>query len=109
MEKLPRPFSKESYAQMHEWFGRRPQIQPHHVQDLLNPQDAVLHRVHEDSEEEEVEVLDLSTDGENLELHEINDNIEDSQRVADDLFPPPSPQAFGGSPIRPNPIRSNSR
>jgi hypothetical protein len=38
-EGLPKSFSKELYERIHEWFGKRPQIQPPHVRDLLNPRD----------------------------------------------------------------------
>ena len=34
IEKLSKAFSKEIYVRIHEWFGRRPQIQPPHVRDL---------------------------------------------------------------------------
>jgi hypothetical protein len=66
-EKLPKSLSEEILSQIHEWFGRRPHIQPPHVRDLWNPQDVVFEWVHEDSEEDKVEVVDLSTDGENFE------------------------------------------
>ena len=108
-EKLPKSFSKEIYSQIHEWFGQRPQIQPPHVRDLLNTQDSVFQWVHEDSEEEEIKVVDLSTDGENFEVNVTNEDIGDSQRVVDNLSSPHSPVAFGGSPIRPIHIRSDSR
>jgi hypothetical protein len=36
-EGLPKSFSKKLYERIYEWFGRRPQIQPPHLRDLLNP------------------------------------------------------------------------
>jgi hypothetical protein len=30
-EKLPKSLSEKIFSQIHEWFGRRPQIQPPHV------------------------------------------------------------------------------
>ena len=108
-EKLPKSFSKEIYSRIHEWFGRRPQIQPPHVRDLLNPEDTVFQHVHEDSEEDEIEVVDLSADGKNFEVNVTNEDIEDSQRVVDNLSSPHSPVVCGGSPIRPIHIRSDSR
>lgn len=108
-EELPKSFSKEIYSRIHEWFGQRPQIQPPHVRDLLNPEDTVYQQVHEDSEDDEIEVVDLSADEENFEVNVTNEDIEDSQRVVDNLSSPHSPVACGGSPIRPIHIRSDSR
>ena len=31
VEKLPWAFSKEIYVCIHDWFGRWPQIHPHHI------------------------------------------------------------------------------
>jgi hypothetical protein len=37
---LPKSFCRELYDCIHEWFGRKPQIQPPHVCDLQNPSDS---------------------------------------------------------------------
>jgi hypothetical protein len=76
---------------------------------IKSAQNAIFQRIHEDNEEDEVEVVDLSADGENFEVNVTNEDIEDSQRVVDNLSSPHSPVAFGGSPIRPIQIRFDSR
>jgi hypothetical protein len=36
VEKSPKTLIEKIYVRIHEWCGRRPQIQPPHVDDLLN-------------------------------------------------------------------------
>jgi hypothetical protein len=55
-EGLPKSFSHEIYGRIDEWFGRRPQIQPPHVRDLLNPGDS-NYVVEEEASNEDVEVV----------------------------------------------------
>ena len=73
---MPRAFSKEIYIRLHEWFGRCPQIQPLHVQDLLNPDDEVLQCEDLDSGEEDVEVVELSVNEASIEGLDVTPNID---------------------------------
>ena len=75
-EKLPKAFSKEIYMRIHEWFGRRPQIQPPHVRDLLNPDDGVFPRGNFDCVEDELEVVDLSANEPTIEGLDGPSNID---------------------------------
>jgi hypothetical protein len=67
IEKLPRAFPKEIYIRLHDWFGRRPQIQPPHLRDLLNPHDEVFQREGFDNVDDNVDVVDLSANETNVE------------------------------------------
>ena len=71
IEKLPKTFSKEIYVRLHDWFGRRPQIQPPHLRDLLNPHDDVFQREDFDN----VEVVDLSVNDTNVEELNCTPNV----------------------------------
>ena len=95
-EKLPKAFSKEIYVRIHEWFGRRPQIQPPHVRDLLSPHDEVFPRGDFDNFDDGNEVVDLS----------VNEPTID---VLDGRDPPTNCDPLEGSPIRLVPPRSLSR
>ena len=95
-EKLPKAFSKEIYVRIHEWFGRRPQIQPPHVRDLLSPHDEVFPRGNFDNFDDGNEVVDLS----------VNEPTID---VLDGRDPPTNCDPLEGSPIRLVPPRSLSR
>jgi hypothetical protein len=68
-EGLPKSFSPEVYCRIHEWFGRRPQIQPPHVRDLLHPGDS-NYIVEKDASDDDVEVVE-----ENLS-HEGKDGVD---------------------------------
>ena len=87
-EKLPKAFPKEIYVRIHEWFGRRPQIQPPHVRDLLNPYDEVFPRGDYDSVKEDVDVVDLNTNETNIEGLDGTPNFDHVKRVIDGRDPP---------------------
>ena len=80
-EKLSKAFSKEIYIRIHEWFGRRPQIQPPHVRDLLNPQDNVFPRGEFDSMEDEVEIVDLSVNEPSIEGFDVTPNNNNVKKI----------------------------
>ena len=100
MEKLPKAFSKEIYVRLHEWFGRWPQIQPPHVRDLLNPHDEAFQRGDFDSNEDDVEVVDLSVNDTNNEGVDGTPNIDHVQKIIDGRDPPTDCDPLDGSPIR---------
>jgi hypothetical protein len=75
IEKLPRAFPKEIYVRLHDWFGRRPQIQPPHLRDLLNPHDEVFQREGFDNVDDNIEVVDLSANETNGEGVDCTPNI----------------------------------
>ena len=52
---------------IYEWVRRRPQIQPPHVNDLLNPQNDIFPRGDFDNIEDDVEIVDLSVNEPNIE------------------------------------------
>ena len=108
-EKLPKAFSKEIYVKIHEWFGRRPQIQPPHVRDLLNPHDDVFPRGEFDSLEDDVEVVDLSINEPSIEGLDVTPNIDQVKKVIDSRDPPRDCDPLDGSPIRPVPPSLLSR
>ena len=100
-QKLSKAFVKEIYVRIHEWFGRRPQIQPpSHVRDLLNPHDKVISRGNFDSVEEDVDVVDLSVYETNIESLDDTSDIDHVKRVVDGRDPPTDGEPFGGSPTR---------
>ena len=108
-EKLPKAFSKEIYVRIHEWFGRRPQIQPPHVRDLLNPHDDVFPRGEFDNVGDEVEVVDLSVNEPSVEGLDDTPNITYVKKVIDGRDPPTDCDPLDGSPIRPVPPSLLSR
>ena len=85
---MPKAFRKEIYVRIHEWFGRRPQIQPPHVRDLLNPHDEVFPRGDYDSVKEDVDVVDLNTNETNIEGLDGTPNFDHVKRVIDGRDPP---------------------
>jgi hypothetical protein len=100
MDKLPKAFFKEIYVRFHEWFGRRPQIQPPHVRDLLNPYDDVFSCGHFDSVEDDVEVVDLSVNEPNIEGLDGTANIDHVKNVIDGRNPPTDCDPLEGFCIR---------
>ena len=102
-KKLPKAFCKDIYVKIHDWFGRRLQIQPLHVRDLLYPHDAVFQCEDLDSGEEDMEVVDLGVNDANIEGVDVTLNIERVRKV-DEVRDP-----FHQSPIRPAPLYSGSR
>ena len=95
-------YVKEIYVNIHEWFGRRPQIQPpSHVCDLLNSHDKVFPRGNFDSVEEDVEVVDPSVNETNIEDLNYTSNIDYVKRVVDGRDPLTDGELFGGSLTRP--------
>ena len=108
-EKLPKAFFKEVYIRIHEWFGQRPQIQPLHVRDLLNPRNEVFSRRDFDSVEEDIEVVDLSVNEASIEGLDVTPNIHHIKGDTDVRDPPTDGEPFHGSPIRPVPLCSGSR
>ena len=109
VEKLPKAFSKEIYVRIHEWFGRRPQIQPPHLRDLLNPHDNVFPRRDFDSVDDDVEVVDLSVNEPNIECMDGTANIDNVKRVIDSREPPTDCDPLDESPIGLVPPPSLSR
>jgi hypothetical protein len=75
IEKLSRAFSKEIYVRLHDWFGRRPQIQPLHLRDLLNPHDEVFQRGDFDNVDDNVEIVDFNVNETNVEGVDCTPNI----------------------------------
>jgi hypothetical protein len=65
-EGLPRAFPQEIYDCIDEWFGRRPQIQPPHVRDLLCPGDSNFN-VDKDYSDNEVELVDKKAEEESVD------------------------------------------
>ena len=108
-EKLPKSFSKEIYVRIHEWFGRRPQIQPPHVRDLLSPHDEVFPRGDFDSVDDGNEVVDLSVNEPSIDVFDGISNIDLVKKVVDGRDPPINCDPLEGSPIRLVPPRSLSR
>jgi hypothetical protein len=91
IEKLPKAFPKEIYVRLHDWFGRRPQIQPPHLRDLLNPHDEVFQREGFDNVDDNVEVVDLSANETNVEGVDCTPNINHVHPTdCDPLDGPPS-------------------
>ena len=109
MEKLPKAFSKEIYVRIHEWFGRRPQIQPPHVRDLLNPHDSVFPHEDFNGVEDDVEVVDLSVNETSIEGLDGFPNINHAKRIIDGRDPLTDCDPLDGSPIRQVPPPSLSR
>ena len=118
VEKLPKSFSKKIYVRLHEWFGRRPQIQPPHVHDLLNPHDEVFQRGDFDGLDDDVEIVDLSVNNTNIEGVDVTPNIDHVKNVVDGRDPPTDCDPLDGSPFRtvhppslsrqgPNPLGGN--
>jgi hypothetical protein len=107
IEKLPRAFSMEIYVRLHDWFGHRPQIQPPHLCDLLNPHDEVFQREGFDNVDDNVEVVDLSVNDTNVEGLDCTPNINyvyptDCDPLDDTPFstvPPPSLSRQGPNPL----------
>ena len=108
-EKLPKAFSKEIYVRIHEWFGRRPQIHPPHVRDLLNPHDEVFARGDFDGYDDDVEVVDLSLNEPSIEGIDGTNNIHHVEKVIDGRDPPTDCDPLEGSPTRLVPPPSVSR
>lgn len=52
-ERLPKAYNRTIYESIDEWFGERPQMNPPHVRDLLNPNDGHYEIEQEGLEEEE--------------------------------------------------------
>ena len=90
---------------LHEWFGRRPQIQPPHVRDLLNPHDEVFQRG-DDGVEDDVEVVDLSVNEGGMEGFEGVDHVKNPVDGGD---PPTDCNPLDGFPFRTVPPPSLSR
>ena len=103
MEKLPKAFSKQIYVRLREWFGRRPQIQPPHVRDLLNPHNEVFQRGDFDSVEDNVEVVDLSVNETNIEGLDGTSNIDHVKKIIDGRDPPTDCDPLEEFSIRPIP------
>ena len=103
MEKLPKAFSKEIYVRLREWFGRRPQIQPPHVHDLLNPHNEVFQRENFDSVKDDVEVVNLSVNETNIEGLDGTSNIDHVKRIIDGRVPLTDCDPLEESSIRPVP------
>jgi hypothetical protein len=73
-EGVPKSFSKELFDAIDEWFGRRPQITPPHVQDLLSPCDKNYKSKDSDSNDEVV-FLSRGGEGESKEPTNISNNM----------------------------------
>jgi hypothetical protein len=73
-ENLPRNFSQDLYAQIHEWFGQRPQIQPPHVRDLLATHDGNHPGVHVSQQVEDDASGDSEAETENVATIEASDS-----------------------------------
>ena len=108
-EKLPKAFFKEIYVRIHEWFGHRPQIQPPHVRDFLNPHDDVFPRGEFDGVEDDVEVIDLSVNEPSIEGLDDTPNITHVKKIIDGRDPPTDCDPLDGFPIRPVPPSLLSR
>ena len=91
---------------LHEWFGRRPQIQPPHVRDLLNPHDKVFQRGDFDGVDGVVEVVDLSVNEGSMERLDDTPNV---KNVIEGRDPPTNCDPLDGSPFRTVPPPSLSR
>jgi hypothetical protein len=73
-EGLPKTFVQELYAQIHEWFGQRPQIQPPHVRDLLATHDANHPGLHGSHHSDDEGSGDSEADSENPAIIEVSDS-----------------------------------
>lgn len=108
-QKLPKEFFKKIYVKIREWFGRRPQIQPSHVRDLLNSYDEMFPRENFDSVEEYMEVVDLSVNETNIGGLINYPKIDHVKIIVHGRDPPADSEPFNETPKRQVPPCSASR